>query len=581
MAPTDWLQPCAQATSPLVRSARDHRRAGIGPRPLTLTRRVPLFLCCLSSCLGSVTGTQISWAASVEATSASTHADAMSALVTVELDGTTMTARSALCVSSDLVLTARHCLLGAKEAVTVNFGDHGRRRVESVMDFGEDLDVVALRVMAPDGFVPLPVIAEDEAMPCDRASAIARGSRHLLEARDGIVETWHWVDGVRVLRANVHVEPGYSGGVILNHAEEVVALLTSGGENLGTAASVRGIVRQVEQNARFVPIAKWAHENARPHYIDAVMHVRDAAQAYQLRQMESATASLRRATAADEHHWPARRLLATFLSEMGDTAAAEDELRVWERTGVRLDRCFLTAGDIALADEKVEAAISSYRRSLEAKPSVQAYVQLYRAYEREGRHDDCASVLAEARLLQDDAPELLFAEIRHWQQQKEWDKAEVLIGTLRTIDCSATSHYLETRLYAISDQYEKAIDAADRGLSLFPTDASLMMLKTWVLLNAERHDDALIAATRAANSMPRNPEAWQYLGHCHNAREEWASAALAFERAVELRPRDAQSLYLLIQALRRTGDDGRANEWLTKLHRLDPSSAQRLRSAAP
>ena len=83
-------------------------------------------------------------------------------------------------------------------------------------------------------------------------------------------------------------------------------------------------------------------------------------------------------------------------------------------------------------------------------------------------------------------------------------------------------------------ELDQAVPALRRSLTLDPAQVSPWVNLAGALLRQDRSADAVAAAKGALARDPANPEAWQILAMGHAAAEDFAAAAEAFQRTLEL-----------------------------------------------
>jgi Flp pilus assembly protein TadD len=126
---------------------------------------------------------------------------------------------------------------------------------------------------------------------------------------------------------------------------------------------------------------------------------------------------------------------------------------------------------------------------------------------------------------------------------------------------------------AVSDPALEATRADyEQKLTASPNDASLWNQAGDVLQRMGRADEAAVRFERAVGLAPREPDYRLNLARAAQALSQWDRAIDQYREVVRLRPRDAQTLGALGLALQKKGDDQAAIVELQRAHKLDPSS---------
>ena len=113
--------------------------------------------------------------------------------------------------------------------------------------------------------------------------------------------------------------------------------------------------------------------------------------------LEKAAADLRKAIAAQETHAPSRLLLVKTLLRMGDATAAREAADRFRKAAPRnADAHFITGEVLAVLGEDPRQA---YRKALELRPTVEAYLGLVRAHMSRGGFQEADAALGSAQLL--------------------------------------------------------------------------------------------------------------------------------------------------------------------------------------
>ncbi len=147
-------------------------------------------------------------------------------LVVIESTGRTGASRgegSGFAIADDLIATARH-VIGDGRRVSVRLPDGRSLDVRSVYAQTPHLDLAVLKT-APHG---LPVLPLCETQAAAGRSVIAAGHPHGLHFTvvDGIVSGHREIDGVPMIQLSMAIEPGNSGGPVMDHTGQVIGIVT-------------------------------------------------------------------------------------------------------------------------------------------------------------------------------------------------------------------------------------------------------------------------------------------------------------------------------------------------------------------
>ena len=165
---------------------------------------------------------------------------------------------SGFVVSKDgLIATCAH-VIGESRPLTVRFDDGTEHKVISIHAWDATLDLAVLRIDA-QGLEPIP-LAEANSIS-QGAEIVAMGAPHGLEFSvvRGVVSAVRDYVGRALIQVAIPVEPGNSGGPLLDLEGQVHGLLTMKSavtDNLGWAVPV-GALRRLLEKPNTVPMEKW------------------------------------------------------------------------------------------------------------------------------------------------------------------------------------------------------------------------------------------------------------------------------------------------------------------------------------
>ena len=156
-----------------------------------------------------------------------------------------------------LIATCAH-VIGESRPLTVRFDDGSEHKVTAIHAWDAKLDLAILRIEAQD-LKPVP-LAEADSL-AQGAEVVAMGAPHGLEFSvvRGVVSALRDFDGRRLIQIAIPIEPGNSGGPLLDREGRVHGLLTMKSavtDNLGFAVPIGALQRLLEK-PNPVPMEKW------------------------------------------------------------------------------------------------------------------------------------------------------------------------------------------------------------------------------------------------------------------------------------------------------------------------------------
>tara|TARA_B100001057_G_scaffold89361_1_gene85558 strand:+ start:3332 stop:5581 length:2250 start_codon:yes stop_codon:yes gene_type:complete len=160
---------------------------------------------------------------------------------------------------SGLIATCAH-VIGESRPLTVHFDDGSEHKVTSIHAWDAKLDLAILQIdLSGKTAEPLRLAPADTIS--QGAEIVAIGAPHGLEFSvvKGVISALRDFDGRALLQVAIPVEPGNSGGPLLDRQGEVHGLLTMKSavtDNLGFAVPV-GALHRLLANPNSVPMEKW------------------------------------------------------------------------------------------------------------------------------------------------------------------------------------------------------------------------------------------------------------------------------------------------------------------------------------
>jgi len=156
-----------------------------------------------------------------------------------------------------LIATARHVIGDGRDFV-VELPNGKTAPVTEVYASSNQLDLAIIRVDAKD-LSPLPVSDEDEAAQGRDVVAMGhpRGLRNSMAS--GLISGHQEIEGIRMLQLAMSIEPGNSGGPVLDRQGNVVGIVTmksTVAEDVGFALPVK-LLRDLRADPNPIPMARW------------------------------------------------------------------------------------------------------------------------------------------------------------------------------------------------------------------------------------------------------------------------------------------------------------------------------------
>ena len=254
---------------------------------------------------------------------------------------------------------------------------------------------------------------------------------------------------------------------------------------------------------------------------------------------EGAIHSLERALEAEPGHLPALVLLTEVELQLNRFEQAEQRARslaadqATASTGQRL------LGDIALAQGRAEEAVASYQSALRGQPDPELALRLYRAYFAVGQQDAALEFMESWSRdhPQDGVAKRALAEgyLRAGRLPQARSAYEALLQ-----DEPEAPDLLNNLANVLARQGDpRALEYAQRALSVAPQDAAIQDTLGWLLVGAGQAESGLRHLREARLRAPQNPNiryhlaaALAQIGRKDEARAELTealNAATAFD----------------------------------------------------
>jgi serine protease Do len=180
-------------------------------------------------------------------------------LVVIEGSGRSGNVRgegSGFAIAEDLIATARH-VIGEGRRVSILLPDSSRVPVLQIHSQMAHLDMVILKT-APHG---LPVLKLSEQATTVGHPIVALGHPHGLRNSvvSGIVSGYQDIDDIAMIQLAMAIEPGNSGGPVVDHKGAVVGMVTlksTASDNIGFAIPIEHLHGLVE-SPNPIPMERW------------------------------------------------------------------------------------------------------------------------------------------------------------------------------------------------------------------------------------------------------------------------------------------------------------------------------------
>ena len=165
-------------------------------------------------------------------------------------------------ISSNLIATALH-VIGESRSISVRVSDGGDLDVTEIHAWDRKLDLAIIRVNAAS-LRPLPLGDSDDLQ--QGASVIAIGNPLGLEHSvvEGVVSAKREFDSIEMIQLAIPIEPGNSGGPLLDRDGRVHGILTMKSalsRNLGFAVPINALKKLIER-PNPVPMDRWLTINS-------------------------------------------------------------------------------------------------------------------------------------------------------------------------------------------------------------------------------------------------------------------------------------------------------------------------------
>jgi serine protease Do len=156
-----------------------------------------------------------------------------------------------------LIATARH-VIGDGREMTVELPDGTKPRVLEVYASSHQLDLAIVRIES-SGLVPLSISDDEETAQGREVIAMGHPQGSQYQMARGLVSGHLEMEGVRMLQLAMPIEPGNSGGPVLDrhgHVVGVVTMKSTAVDDVGFAIPVKHL-RELRDHPNPIPIERW------------------------------------------------------------------------------------------------------------------------------------------------------------------------------------------------------------------------------------------------------------------------------------------------------------------------------------
>ena len=262
-----------------------------------------------------------------------------------------------------------------------------------------------------------------------------------------------------------------------------------------------------------------------------------------------------------------QRLVDNIFQELAPAPAAEAPVAKSADDPLALARDYVSKG---LMDVAAAEAVRAVQRGADRGD---AAVLLGDIFARRGLHGEALDRYREARALAPQRADALLGEVKALfalggaRAQEAHGLAEQLLA-LTPDDVEALVAVAKGR--AVAGDAAGALTVLQQAQTRAPARADLRKLQGDVALKIGDKSGAL-AAYRAALELDRGyVQVWLDLGRLHEAKEEWADAQAAYERALDTLPTFNEAALALADLLRRSGRPRAAVTRLAEMLEQDP-----------
>jgi tetratricopeptide (TPR) repeat protein len=194
------------------------------------------------------------------------------------------------------------------------------------------------------------------------------------------------------------------------------------------------------------------------------------------------------------------------------------------------------------------AAVAEYTKAIEIYPGyMDAYKHLGFAYSRIGDNLNALKYFQKHDEFTGGSDfEVLQMKANLYDKTKQYDKAIEAFSLVLQRKPDAKTYYYIGLLYNKKNQYEAALHYLDSSLALEPNDLLTRKNKTLALVNLKRNSEVLAQCDSILQLDSKYAKAYAYKGFAYADMGDYPKAIENFEKAVELDPKDSESINRLL-----------------------------------
>lgn len=254
------------------------------------------------------------------------------------------------------------------------------------------------------------------------------------------------------------------------------------------------------------------------------------------------------ATRVDPDAVEAHRSLAeAYLENKDNVNAKKTALRA-----IQLDegdyRSHIALGDANFNLRYYQDAINAYRRAVQIQSNAaKAHLMMGRSYFMLGQDREAVTAYHQALRFKTDYPvdTNYFMSLAH-VRLRDFDAAlEDLREALRIDPKYAYAHLQMASLYQQQGRYEDAIANTQKFVDLRPADGDGYIVLSWYYSFLRRHEAAAQAGLKAVQYAPERHMGYTNLCRALYDLGEYRNAMQRCQRAIELKPRDGETLFYM------------------------------------
>jgi tetratricopeptide (TPR) repeat protein len=308
-------------------------------------------------------------------------------------------------------------------------------------------------------------------------------------------------------------------------------------------------------------------------------------------QYPAALDAFKKAAAIDPRDGDLDYNIARVQFEIGDAPAQETAARTSVDHGTRfMGDAYRLLGDACEKQKKIECAIDSYEKSLNAKPDQYAvYVTLADIYRNENRFTDAINITKRAmsNSKNDEMLGNLYSNISWYYSLAERSKEAIAAAQsgIRLLPKQALAYTNLCRAYNDTKQYPEAITACNGALLLSPKDGETLYYLGRAYDNTGKKAEAKKYYNQSVGGLieftknnPTYSDGFYLLGNAYSSTEQFDKALESYKKCLELSPKfvwarhNIGSIYVFLK------NKAGAMEQYDALREINPTVAEQLKA---